>query len=61
MRKRIIKLSSTSVGITLNPVVLAFLGIDAKEASNYSLELSFKDNSLILNNPVKEKEEKNKT
>lgn len=58
MRKRIIKLSSTSVGITLNPTVLAYLGIDSKEASNYTLDLSFKDNSLILKDPVKEIKEK---
>jgi|GEM_PF-5437233 hypothetical protein len=54
MRKRIIKLSSTSVGITLNPTVLAYLGIDSKEAINYTLDMTLKDNSIILKDPIKE-------
>ncbi len=47
------KLSSTSVGVTLSPVFLELLGINPKEASNYTLDISFKDNSLILKDPVK--------
>lgn len=58
MRKRIIKLSSTSVGITLNPTLLELLGINPKEASSYTLDISYENNSLILKNPVKNKEKK---
>lgn len=54
MRRRITKLGKTSHCITLSPTYLELLGIDPKEASNYTLELSFENNSLILKNPVKE-------
>ena len=54
MRKRIIKLSSTRVGITLNPTVLAYLGTDSKETINYTLDMTLKDNSIILKDPIKE-------
>lgn len=57
MRKRIIKLSKTSVGITLNSTLLAYLGIERKEATEYALEVSFKDGVLILKNPVKEEKD----
>ncbi len=54
MRRKITKLGSTSVGITLNPVFLELLGIEnPKEAHKYTLDVSFKDNSLILKDPIK--------
>lgn len=59
MRKRILKLGKTSYCITLSPTFLELLGIeDPKEAHKYTLDISFKGNSLILKNPIKE--EKNK-
>ncbi len=58
MRKKIIKLSTTSVGITLSPVFLELLGIEnPKEAHKYTLDVSFKDNSLILKDPIKTKDD----
>ncbi len=58
MRKKILKLGKTSHCITLSPTFLDLLGINPKEASSYSLDISFKDNSLILKNPIKENKEK---
>ncbi len=58
MRRKIIKLSATSVGITLSPTFLELLGIEnPKEAHKYTLDVSFKNNSLILKNPVKTEDE----
>ncbi len=58
MRKRIIKLGKTSYCITLSPTLLEFLGVDPKEAAKYTLDISFKNNSLILKDPVKTQENK---
>ncbi len=54
MRRKITKLGSTSHCITLSPTFLDLLGIDPKEANSYSLDISFKDNSIILKDPIKE-------
>ncbi len=54
MRKKILKVGKTSFGITLSPTFLELLGIEnPKKASNYTLDISFKDNSLIISNPQK--------
>lgn len=58
MRKKITKLGKTSYCVTISPTFLELLGINPKEASNYTLDLSFKDNSLILKDPIKEIKEK---
>ncbi len=58
MRRRIIKISATSFGITISPTFLELLGIEnPKEASSYTLDISFKDNSLVISNPLKTEEE----
>ncbi len=62
MRRRIIKISATSFGITISPTFLELLGIEnPKEASSYTLDVSYKDNSLILSKPLKIENEKNDT
>ncbi len=54
MRKRIVKLGKTSYCITLSPTFLELLGIEnPKEANKYTLDVTFKDGSLILKNPLK--------
>ena len=54
MRKKILKVGKTSFGITLSPTFLELLGKKKKKkASNYTLDISFKDNSLIISNPQK--------
>ncbi len=58
MRKKILKLGKTSYCITLSPTFLELLGIEnPKEAHKYTLDVSFKNNSLILKNPVKTEDE----
>ena len=58
MRRRIIKISATSFGITISPTFLELLGIEnPKEASSYTLDISLKDNSLVISNPLKTEEE----
>lgn len=58
MRKKITKLGSTSHCITISPTFLELLGINPKEASKYTIDISFKDGTLILKDPIKEKEDK---
>ena len=58
MRRRIIKISATSFGITISPTFLELLGIEnPKEASSYTLDISFKDNSLVISHQLKTEEE----